>query len=289
MPEPERLIDAVNGHALDYRTVKKTPALNIVAVKPGASALQVQRVLAAILPLAAAAIYFVYGQPLWALLGLGAFTLLGIFLPSWRPVLGFSRVVLLFGLFTFLINNFGIAYPYTNIFVLTGLLGVFALTGMEWKGLFFNAGKTAQYARAALLLAVGIAALIAAVFFAKPDLLGANPTPKAWPADVVIVMALGYAIFSALMEETIFRSLMIAFARQHMSMNVAVVAQAVVFGAMHYRVGFPTKAAGAALAFVWGLGAGWLVRKSDSVYPAYVMHFVLVLILFLVMAFVPSQ
>ncbi len=282
MPEPERLTDAVNGHALDYRTVKKTPALT---VKFGAAANQMQRLLGTILPLAAVVIYFVYGQPLWALLGLGVFTLLGIFLPSWRHVLGFSRVVLLFGLFTFLINNFGIAYPYTNIFVLTGLLGVFALTGMEWKGLFFNAGKTAQYSRTALLLAVGIAALIAAVFFAKPDLLGPNPTPKNWPADVIVVMALGYAIFSALMEETIFRSVMLAFARQHMSLNAAVVAQAVVFAAMHYRMGFPTKAAGAGLAFVWGLSAGWLVRKSDSVYPAYAMHFVLVLILFLVMAF----
>ncbi len=288
MPEPEQfLTDAVNGQALDYRARNEQRAKTLRA-RTSASPNQLLNVLAFLLPLAAAVGYFVYGQPLWSLLGLGVFTALGLLLPRWRRAMGFSRVVMLFCLLTFLINNFGIAYPYTNIFVLTGLLGVFALTGMEWKGLFFTAGRTAQYTRTASLLGLGIAALILAGYFSKTDLLGANPTPQTWPADVIIVMALGYAIFSALMEETIFRSLMIAFARQHMSMSTAIVAQAFVFAAMHYRMGFPTKAAGAGLAFVWALSAGWLVRKSDSVYPAYAMHFVLVLILFLVMAFVPS-
>ena len=286
MPEPEQsLTDAVNGHALDYRA-RPEQLFKVSPPHGGKSSNQIVNSLAFVLPLAAVAIYFFYGQPLWALIGLGVFTLLGNFFSSVRHALGFSRVVLLFGLFTYLINKFGIAYPYTNILVLTGLLGVFALTGMEWQALFFNAGETKRYSRTALLLAVAIAALILAVFYVVPNVLGANPTPKEWPADVIVVMALGYAIFSALMEETIFRSVMLAFARQHMSMNAAVVAQAAVFAAMHYRMGFPTQAAGAVLAFVWGLAAGWLVRKSDSVYPAYAMHFVLVLILFLAMAFV---
>lgn len=285
MPEPEQfLTDATNGQALDYR-VRHEQLVKAFPPRGSASSSSVVNGLAFLLPLAATAVYFVYGEPLWALVGLGVFTLLGNLLPSLRPVLGFSRVVLLFGLLTYLINKFGIAYPYTNILVLTGLLGVFALTGMEWKSLFFNAGETKRYSRTAMLLGLGVAALILVVFFAQPDLLGANPTPKEWPADVIVVMALGYAIFSALMEETIFRSVMLAFARQHMSLNAAVVAQAAVFAAMHYRMGFPTKATGAALAFAWGLSAGWLVRKTDSVYPAYAMHFVLVLILFLVMAF----
>ncbi len=285
MPEPEQsLTDAMNGHAVDYRA-RHEQLLKTAPPHGGKSSNQVVNGLAFVLPLVAMAVYFFYGQPLWALVGLGVFTLLGNLVPSLRAALGFSRTVLLFGLFTYLINNFGIAYPYTNILVLTGLLGVFAMTGMEWKALFFNAGETKRYSRTAMLLALAVAALILAVFFAQPDLLGANPTPKEWPADVIIVMAIGYAIFSALMEETIFRSVMLAFARQHMSMNAAIVAQAAVFAAMHYRMGFPTQAAGAGLAFVWGLSAGWLVRKSDSVYPAYAMHFVLVLILFLVMAF----
>ncbi len=288
MSEPEKfLADAVNGHALDYRADHEELVKTLPPHGSMPSSLAV-RVLAFMLPLAAVAIYFVYEQPLWALSGLGAFTLLGNLLPALRRALAFSRVVLMFCLLTFLINNFGIAYPYTNIFVLTGLLGVFALTGMEWKGLFFSAGQTAKYTRTALWFALGVGALTLVVYYAKADLIGANPTPKDWPADVIIVMALGYAIFSALMEETIFRSMMIAFARQHMSANAAVFAQAVVFAAMHYRMGFPTNATGAALAFIWALSAGWLVRKSDSVYPAYAMHFVLVLILFLVMAFVPS-
>lgn len=285
MAEPEQsLADAVNGHAVDYNT-QREQLLQAAPPHGSKSSNQVINGLAFALPLVAVAVYFFYGQPLWALVGLGVFTLLGNLVPAMRRALGFSRVVLLFGLFTYLINKFGIAYPYTNILVLTGLLGVFAMTGMEWQSLFFNTGETKRYTRTAMMLAVAVAALILAVFFVMPNVLGPNPTPKEWPADVIIVMAIGYAIFSALMEETIFRSVMLAFARQHMSMNAAVVAQAAVFAAMHYRMGFPTQVAGAALAFVWGLAAGWLVRKSDSVYPAYAMHFVLVLILFLVMAF----
>jgi membrane protease YdiL (CAAX protease family) len=107
-----------------------------------------------------------------------------------------------------------------------------------------------------------------------------STAPIDTPLDVLILVSIGYALFSALMEETIFRSVMVAFSRSHLSPPAAMVAQGVVFGAMHYRVGFPSHAGGAALSLIWGLLAGWLVLKADSIYPAYVMHFVVVLALF---------
>ncbi|MDZ7344217.1 MAG: CPBP family intramembrane metalloprotease, partial [candidate division KSB1 bacterium] len=115
--------------------------------------------------------------------------------------------------------------------------------------------------------------------------LGANPVPAAWPMDVLMVVGLGYATFSALMEETIFRSLIVAFSRTHLSAPAAMVAQSLLFGAMHYRAGFPSKAGGAILSLIWGLLAGWLVLKADSIYPAYLMHFVIVLLLFVGLIF----
>ncbi len=239
-------------------------------------------------PAAAVAAYFILGQPLWATLGLGVFIFIGFLIPGWRAVMGLSRVVFAFCLLMFIINELGITYPYSNIFVLTGLFGLFFLSGESWKGLYFGPGQTRQWTRRALLAGLAFAALVLALFAWLPKkfaLLGANPVPAGWPLDVLIVVGLGYATFSTLMEETIFRSVMVAFSRSHLSAPVAVVAQSVVFGVMHYRVGFPSSSGGAVLATIWGLLAGWIVVKAESIYPAYVMHFVIVLALFVGLIF----
>ena len=239
-------------------------------------------------PAAAVAAYFIFGQPLWAIASLGIFTLIGFVLPDWRAAMGLARVVFVFCLLMFIINQLGIAYPYSNIFVLTGLIGLFFLSGQSWKGLYFGPGQTRQWTGRAFIIGLGFAVVVLALFALLPENLqelGANPVPLGWPLDVLVVVAIGYAAFSTVMEETIFRSVMVAFSRSHLTPPVAVMAQGVVFGAMHYRVGFPSNIGGAVLAFIWGLLAGWLVLKSDSIYPAYVMHFVVVLTLFVGLIF----
>lgn len=239
-------------------------------------------------PAAAVAAYFVLGQPLWATAGLGVLTLIGIVLPGWRAAMGLARVLFVFCLLLFVINALGIAYPYSNIFVLTGLIGLFFLSGESWKGLYFGPGQTRQWTGRAFMIGLAFAAVVLTLFAILPKNMpgiGANPVPLGWPVDVLIVVAIGYATFSTLMEETIFRSVMIAFSRSHLTPPMAVMAQGVVFGAMHYRLGFPSSAGGAVLSLIWGLLAGWLVLKADSIYPAFVMHFVIVLTLFVGLIF----
>lgn len=236
-------------------------------------------------PTAAAVAYFVLGEPLWAIGSLAILTLIGFVLPGWRTAMGLARVVFIFCLLMFVINELGIAYPYSNIFVLTGVIGLFFLSGESWKGLYFGPGQTRQWTRRAFGIGLGFSAIVLVLFAVIPKQLGVNPVPTEWPVDVLIVVGLGYATFSTLMEETIFRSVMVAFSRAQLTPAVAVVAQSLVFGAMHYRVGFPSHAGGAVLSLIWGLLAGWLVLKSESIYPAYVMHFVIVLILFVGLIF----
>jgi membrane protease YdiL (CAAX protease family) len=202
--------------------------------------------------------------------------------------MGLARVVFIFCLLTFVINELGIAYPYSNIFILTGLIGLFFLSGESWKGLYFGPGQTRHWTRRAFLIGLGFAAVVLILFALLPNnlqRLGVNPVPAGWPVDVLIVVGLGYALFSALMEETIFRSVMLAFSRSPLTPPLAVIAQGLVFGAMHYRVGFPSNIGGAVLSFIWGIVAGWLVIKSESIYPAYVMHFVIILTLFIGLVF----
>ena len=244
-------------------------------------------VLAAGGPVLAVVAYFVFGEALWAIAALALFAGTGLISPEWKRATGLARVLLAFCLFTFAINQLGIAYPYSNIFVLTGLLGLFFFTGQEWQGLYFQRGQAGKWMRPAVALGAGLAVIILALHQWRPEWTGSNPVPRDWPVDVLLVLGLGYAAFSAVTEETIFRSILVAFGRPQLRAPVAVVAQGIVFGAMHYRAGFPSGFAGALLALFWGLVAGWLVLKADSIFPAYVMHFVVVLVLFMGLAFSP--
>jgi membrane protease YdiL (CAAX protease family) len=244
--------------------------------------------LAVVAPVAAAAVYFVLGKALWAVIGVGVVAAAGLFLQHLRKPFGLSNVVFVFLVVNFLIGQLGIEYPYTNILVLAGLIGLFFLTEMEWSGLFFLPGSSAKWMRQALALGVLLGCIILLTVRFVPSALPVNPVPKGWPIDVVMVMALGYATFSALMEETIFRSLMVAFAAPFLSLPVAVAMQALLFGLMHYRLGVPVGLPGVVVGSLWGLAAGWLVLKAGSIYPAYVMHFVLVLVVFVGLVFLAS-
>jgi membrane protease YdiL (CAAX protease family) len=242
-------------------------------------------VLAVAGPAAAAAAYFIFGQTLWAVCGIGVLAIAGMVKQSLRQPFGLSIVLFVFLLLNFLINQFGIHYPYTNILVLAGMIGLFFFTGLQWSGLFFLPGKSGKWMWPAFACGVVLGAVILLVVFFVPSALPTNPVPRQWPIDVLLVIAFGYATFSALMEETIFRSLMVAFAAPHFPLPVAMVAQSIVFGLLHYRVGVPVGVPGIFLGSAWGLIAGWLVLKAESIYPAYVMHFILVLIVFIGLIF----
>lgn len=291
MPNPEHnAVENVNGTLAEIPRDDREVLIEVKAALPvtGVSETSARSFLICVVSLAAVFAFFVLEQRLWATLGLGVMALLGYVLPSWRNTTALTQVLFAYCGLSYAINNeyFAVAYPYSNIFILTGLLGLFFLSGKQWSQLYFAPGKTKNWTRPAALIGIALSALILAVYFWRPELVGKNPTPRQWPLDVVIVVAVGYATFSTLMEETIFRSMILSFARAQLKPGLAVIAQAVVFAAMHYHFGFPSQALGSLLAFLWGLAAGLIVVKSESIYPAYVLHFVLVLALFIVLAFV---
>lgn len=291
MSNPQfRADDNVNGTFADPThgdrevLIDLKPALGHTPI----SKLSPQSLFLLITAMAALAAFFLLDQRLSATAGLGVLSLLGM-LPAWRAHGRLPQTLFAYCTFSLAIQNqyFSVAYPFSNIFVLTGMLGLFFVSGRSWQELHFAPGQTRKWTRPALVLGLLLAALILAIYFQQPELVGKNPTPRQWPVDVLLIVALGYATFSALMEETIFRGVLLAAAQQHLPAGLAIAAQAFVFAAAHYHAGFPSQAAGAGLAFVWGAAAGWITLKAGSIYPAYLLHFVLVLALFLVLAFVP--
>lgn len=291
MSNPEHgAVENVNGTLAEISRDDREVLVQVRPVLPmtGVSEMSGKSFFILAVSLAAVFVFFVLEQRLWATLGLGLAALVGYVLPSWRSATPVAQVLFAYCGLSYAINNeyFAVAYPYSNIFILTGLLGLFFLSGKQWLQLYFAPGKTKNWARPAAIVGIALSALILAVYFWRPELIGKNPTPRQLPLDVLIVIAVGYATFSTLMEETIFRSMILSFARTQLQPGLAVVAQAFVFAAMHYHFGFPTQAIGSLLAFLWGLAAGLIVVKAESIYPAYVLHFVLVLALFIVLAFV---
>ncbi len=291
MSNPEHnAVENVNG---TFAQISRDDREVLVEVKPvlpvaGVSETSAKSFFVLVASLAAVFAFFIFEQRLWATLGLGVMALLGYIVPSWRSATPLVQVLFAFCGLSYAINNeyFAVPYPFSNIFVLTGLLGLFFLSGKQWSQLYFAPGKTKNWTRPAALIGIALSALILAVYFWRPELVGKNPTPRQLPLDVLIVVAVGYATFSTLMEETVFRSMILSLARSQLKPGLAVIAQATIFAAMHYHFGFPSQAFGSLLAFLWGLAAGLIVVKSESIYPAYVLHFVLVLVLFIVLALV---
>ncbi|MDZ7268272.1 MAG: CPBP family intramembrane metalloprotease [candidate division KSB1 bacterium] len=236
--------------------------------------------------IAATAAFFLLGARLTATALLGVLSVLGLF-PEWRQHGRWPLTLFCFCALSLAIQNqyLSVGYPFSNIFILTGLLCLFFVSGRPWQELHLAPGTARKWSRPALLCGLLLAALILAIYFQRPEWVGKNPTPRQWPVDVLFVVALGYATFSMLMEETIFRGVLLAAAQPHVPPGLAIVAQASVFAAAHYAAGFPTQAVGALLTFGWGAAAGWITLKAGSIYPAYILHFVLVLVLFLVLAF----
>jgi membrane protease YdiL (CAAX protease family) len=62
--------------------------------------------------------------------------------------------------------------------------------------------------------------------------------------------------------------------------SVPIVLQAIAFGALHYRGGFPRGAIGVALAFVYGVLLGALRRRADGLLAPWIVHVVTDFVIF---------
>ena len=106
-------------------------------------------------------------------------------------------------------------------------------------------------------------ALVIWYFAAQPDLRNHLVLIPEVPLWVFPLLALGFALTNAAMEEIIFRGIMMealdnAIGAGHLS-NVI---QAFSFGAVHYQSGFPNGLCGFVMVFVYGLMLGMLRRQS---------------------------
>jgi membrane protease YdiL (CAAX protease family) len=118
--------------------------------------------------------------------------------------------------------------------------------------------------------AIGLAAWVRA---AGPDLrLYAQSLPALAPG-LLVPAGGGFALANAAMEEAVFRGAILdALDRTLGNPATALGLQAVLFGLLHYRAGFPNGWWGVALASLYGLALGWLRRASGGMTAPWVAH-----------------
>jgi membrane protease YdiL (CAAX protease family) len=133
--------------------------------------------------------------------------------------------------------------------------------------------------RGSVLLATGAVIVIASsallVYDAlcQPDLSQLRrQVPLTLPLPAVVVGAF-FSAFNALLEEVIFRGILLDALSASIGATWAVIVQAVAFGVGHAH-GYPPGPIGMALAAVYGVMLGWLRQRSGGLAAPWVAHFV---------------
>lgn len=129
-----------------------------------------------------------------------------------------------------------------------------------------------QYWLAAL--AISILASIALVSWAalfQPDLENFRAMVPHGNMLVLISAALGFALLNATMEELIWRGAIQSWLVGHTSIRLAILIQALSFGAVHWA-GFPSGWSGVALATIYGVMLGWLRHATCGLAAPIVAH-----------------
>ncbi|MFC1610054.1 type II CAAX prenyl endopeptidase Rce1 family protein [Myxococcota bacterium] len=133
---------------------------------------------------------------------------------------------------------------------------------------------------AALLIVTAVVAGVALIVWARwTDELGAAVKMMAgvshlptWFVGLVGIPL--FALLNAFSEEVVYRGIVQEALAQTMGARPAFViaAQASVFAAAHFLVGFPNGVVGYLMVFVWGCVLGYLRRRTAGLLAPYVVH-----------------
>ena len=91
------------------------------------------------------------------------------------------------------------------------------------------------------------------------------------PVWLAILGVIGFAFVNPIWEEVLFRGVILQDLTEIWGPRIAVVAQAVLFGAAHWA-GFPSGWVGMLMAAVWGLMLGVIRLRTGGIALPYLVH-----------------
>jgi uncharacterized protein len=123
----------------------------------------------------------------------------------------------------------------------------------------------------AAIIALSTSALLLYDLLLKPDLGYLSSQVPPWrPAELIVAGAF-FSVLNALLEEMIFRGVLLDALTSQIGAVWAVVVQAVAFGIGHGQ-GYPPGSLGMALAAVYGLMLGMLRQRSGGLLAPWIAH-----------------
>lgn len=124
-----------------------------------------------------------------------------------------------------------------------------------------------------ITIVVPIIALLLWVHFLSPDLGRYSGMVPNYPLWMIALYAVGNAAFNAMLEETIWRGVMLEALDSGLGAGVcALLIQSVSFAAAHYRFGFPNGVVGSAMVLVFGMMLGVIRRQSRGIIGCWIAH-----------------
>lgn len=124
--------------------------------------------------------------------------------------------------------------------------------------------------------------LLAWLHFTQPDLSDARAMLPRSPSTLLL-SGIGFSIVNAILEETVWRGVLLHWLKQRFTPTLAVGLQAVSFGAAHWN-GFPNGLAGSLLASIFGIGLGLAALRCRGLAAVTATHALVDAVLFTILA-----
>ncbi len=192
----------------------------------------------------------------------------------------FALMLFVFFLLFTVALSVNIVYPGMLILIATGLVALIFTQGPEWSELYFGRGDFRAFGKMALIAACLFSLMFGVWIYLKQGQY-TNPVPTALPLDALVIVGIGFAFYVAIMEETLFRSFFFQRASSAAGPVVAIFTQGIVYGMMYSALPFMNGPSGMMMGAIYGCGLGVLVHKSNSIYLAIFVHFIVSLITFI--------
>ena len=121
------------------------------------------------------------------------------------------------------------------------------------------------------LILVSSTALVAYYYLFRPDVTRVAAQMPTWLPGNLLVAGAFFSVLNAVMEEAVFRGVLLDALESQLGPGWAVLVQGVVFGVVHQN-GYPPGPVGVFLAAVYGVLLGWLRLRSGGMAAPVAAH-----------------
>jgi membrane protease YdiL (CAAX protease family) len=167
-------------------------------------------------------------------------------------------------------------YPFSDLtFLLLYFFTVMLIPALRGSVGWLRPGKfdASVWRLVAITVVVPIVALMLWVHCLSPDLGRYGNMVPHFPLWLIALYAVANASFNAMLEETIWRGVMLEALDSAFGPGIwPLVIQSVSFAVAHYRHGFPNGIVGSAMVVVFGMMLGVIRRKSKGVLAGWLAH-----------------